>query len=110
MNRYKNCKSSPTGGKIETKSKLIRQLGDTIDLSTFDYQSGRHQMLNLHTMPSTSISGSGAALYQRSVLRRSLTDSTGTASSPSPSAVSSSSSPTPSVSSASMKQHPFEYR
>lgn len=49
---------SPSGGKIETKSKLMRQLGDTIDLSTFDYQTGRHQM---HEMPSPSASSSSAS-------------------------------------------------
>lgn len=35
---------SPTGGKVETKSKLVRQLGDTVDLTAFDYQSGRQIM------------------------------------------------------------------
>lgn len=30
------------GSKVETKSKLIRQLGDTVDLSSFDFQSGRN--------------------------------------------------------------------
>ncbi|XP_021710251.1 methyl-CpG-binding domain protein 3 isoform X2 [Aedes aegypti] len=32
---------SPTGKKIESKPQLARALGDTIDLSTFDYQAGR---------------------------------------------------------------------
>lgn len=45
---------SPSGGKIETKSKLVRQLGESIDLSTFDYQSGRHQML--YANPNSSLS------------------------------------------------------
>uniref|UniRef100_A0A182VQJ6 MBD domain-containing protein n=1 Tax=Anopheles minimus TaxID=112268 RepID=A0A182VQJ6_9DIPT len=32
---------SPSGKKIESKPQLARALGDTIDLSTFDYQAGR---------------------------------------------------------------------
>lgn len=32
---------SPTGSKVDSKSKLIRELGDAMDLSTFDFQSGR---------------------------------------------------------------------
>uniref|UniRef100_A0A182QMJ0 MBD domain-containing protein n=1 Tax=Anopheles farauti TaxID=69004 RepID=A0A182QMJ0_9DIPT len=32
---------SPTGKRIESKPQLARALGDTIDLSTFDYQAGR---------------------------------------------------------------------
>lgn len=34
-------RNSPMGSKVDTKSKLIRQLGDTVDLSSFDYQTGR---------------------------------------------------------------------
>ncbi|XP_050085597.1 uncharacterized protein LOC126571276 [Anopheles aquasalis] len=34
-------KISPTGKKIESKPQLARALGDTIDLSTFDYPAGR---------------------------------------------------------------------
>ncbi len=30
------------GCKVDTKSKLIRQLGDTVDLSSFDFQTGRN--------------------------------------------------------------------
>lgn len=45
---------SPSGGKFETKSKLVRQLGETIDLSNFDYQSGRHQMINPNPNMSSS--------------------------------------------------------
>ncbi|XP_049535877.1 uncharacterized protein LOC125951232 [Anopheles darlingi] len=32
---------SPAGKKIESKPQLARALGDTIDLSTFDYPAGR---------------------------------------------------------------------
>lgn len=69
---------SPSGGKVETKSKLMRQLGETIDLSSFDYQSGRHQMLNAHpnltpTQSSCQPSGSNQSMvnpYQRHSIRR----------------------------------------
>ncbi|XP_030373727.1 methyl-CpG-binding domain protein 2 isoform X1 [Scaptodrosophila lebanonensis] len=44
---------SPTGKKIETKPQLARQLGDVIDISNFDFQSGK--MLQ-HHLPSPSIS------------------------------------------------------
>ncbi|EGK97349.1 methyl-CpG-binding domain protein 3 isoform X1 [Anopheles arabiensis] len=52
---------SPTGKKIESKPQLARALGDTIDLSTFDYQAGRiiappsvaaAQLLHSHHGPS----------------------------------------------------------
>lgn len=43
------------GSKIDTKSKLIRQLGDTVDLSSFDFQTGRNiqnpQQSLLHQQP-----------------------------------------------------------
>lgn len=48
--------SSPTGKKIESKPQLARTLGDTIDLSTFDYQAGRvvpsatHMMLQQNAL------------------------------------------------------------
>lgn len=72
--------SSPSGGKVETKSKLVRQLGETIDLSSFDYQSGRHQMLhsnpNLSPSPSpcqpSSSHQSMASPFQRPSIRRSI--------------------------------------
>lgn len=73
---------SPSGGKIETKSKLVRQLGETIDLSTFDYQSGRHQALNALTNSSpspsqspcqpSSSSQSMVNPFQRATMRRSI--------------------------------------
>lgn len=50
-----NFRNSPLGSKVDTKSKLIRQLGDTVDLSSFDFQSGRHipnsQQSLLHQQP-----------------------------------------------------------
>lgn len=74
---------SPSGGKVETKSKLVRQLGETIDLSSFDYQSGRHQML--HTNPNLSPSPSpfqpSSSIqtmvnpFQRPSIRRSIHES-----------------------------------
>lgn len=77
-----HCKISPSGGKVETKSKLVRQLGETIDLSTFDYQSGRHQMLNanpilspLSSQPSSS-SQSMVNPFQRTSIRRPILEST----------------------------------
>lgn len=69
---------SPSGGKVETKSKLMRQLGETIDLSSFDYQSGRHQMLNPNLTPSlsscqpSSSSHSMVNPFQRTSIRRSI--------------------------------------
>ncbi|XP_053669149.1 methyl-CpG-binding domain protein 3 [Anopheles marshallii] len=51
---------SPSGKRIESKPQLARALGDTIDLSTFDYQAGRiiappsvaaAQLLNTHQVP-----------------------------------------------------------
>lgn len=44
------------GSKVDTKSKLIRQLGDTVDLSSFDFQTGRNlpnptQQSLLHQQP-----------------------------------------------------------
>lgn len=73
--------NSPSGGKVETKSKLVRQLGETIDLSTFDYQSGRHQMLNANPnlspspyQPSSS-SQSMVNPFQRPSIRRSIHES-----------------------------------
>lgn len=43
------------GSKVDTKSKLIRQLGDTVDLSAFDFQTGRNipnpQQSLLHQQP-----------------------------------------------------------
>lgn len=96
----------------------MRQLGDTIDLSTFDYQTGRHQMLHPNVLSTQmAMHGSGstsntlsAAHYQRNAIRRPFIDPIGRVSSPSPSIASSSSSPTPSVSSASTKQNPFDFR
>lgn len=73
--------NSPSGGKVETKSKLVRQLGETIDLSTFDYQSGRHQMLNAsqNSSPSpcqpSSSSQSMVNPFQRTSIRRSIHES-----------------------------------
>lgn len=49
----------------------MRQLGETIDLSTFDYQSGRHQMLNPNASHSAGSSQSISNLHQR----RSLSES-----------------------------------
>uniref|UniRef100_A0A182XXP7 Uncharacterized protein n=2 Tax=Anopheles stephensi TaxID=30069 RepID=A0A182XXP7_ANOST len=69
---------SPSGKKIESKPQLARALGDTIDLSTFDYQAGRTiappsmaaaQLLHTHHH------GSGYHLLQppnSSALRRKL--------------------------------------
>lgn len=74
---------SPSGGKVETKSKLMRQLGETIDLSSFDYQSGRHQMLNPNLSPSPSScqpSSSNQSMvnpFQRTSIRRSIHESMG---------------------------------
>lgn len=86
---------SPTGGKVETKSKLMRQVGDAVDLTKFDYQSGRHQMLT--NSPQTT-------QFQRQTMRRTLTES-------SPSSTLSSSSPIPSSSSSSNSmKHQFDYR
>lgn len=74
---------SPSGGKVETKSKLMRQLGETIDLSSFDYQSGRHQMLNPNLSPSpsscqpSSSSQSMVNPFQRTSIRRSIHESMG---------------------------------
>lgn len=43
------------GLKVDSKSKLIRQLGETVDLSSFDFQSGRNipnpQQSLLHQQP-----------------------------------------------------------
>lgn len=77
------CCCSPSGGKVETKSKLMRQLGETIDLSSFDYQSGRHQMLNPNLSPSpsscqpSSSSQSMVNPFQRTSIRRSIHESMG---------------------------------
>lgn len=86
--------NSPSGGKIETKSKLMRQIGDVVDLSTFDYQSGRHQL------------GPNTQIYQRNSIRHSISDQTSVP------MLMQSSSPTPSSSSATAtnKQHQFEFR
>ncbi|KFB45402.1 AGAP003982-PB-like protein [Anopheles sinensis] len=65
---------SPTGKKIESKPQLARALGDTIDLSTFDYHAGRiiappsvaaAQLLHAHHSPSFQ-------LQQSCALRRKL--------------------------------------
>ncbi|XP_062564004.1 methyl-CpG-binding domain protein 3-like isoform X2 [Armigeres subalbatus] len=62
---------SPTGKKIESKPQLARALGDTIDLSTFDYQAGRvvpsatHMMLQHNALKRklsvTSIGGGASS-------------------------------------------------
>lgn len=83
----------------------MRQLGDNIDLSAFDYQAGRHQMLNPNAAQSAS-----AAHYQRAALRRTLTEPSASGSSPSPSIASSSSSSSSTPSSVPVKQHPLELR
>lgn len=36
------CRNSPMGLRVDTKSKLMRQLGSTLDLSAFDFQLGKH--------------------------------------------------------------------
>uniref|UniRef100_A0AAG5CT95 MBD domain-containing protein n=1 Tax=Anopheles atroparvus TaxID=41427 RepID=A0AAG5CT95_ANOAO len=60
---------SPTGKKIESKPQLARALGDTIDLSTFDYHAGRiiappsvaaAQLLHAHHNPSYQLQQSCA--------------------------------------------------
>lgn len=94
-NCFWSITNSPSGGKVETKSKLMRQVGDAVDLTTFDYQSGRHQL---------GISSSASNQFQQRIggpLRRPLTDQTLPLQLPS--------SPTPSPSS-SVKQHQFEFR
>lgn len=94
-NCFWSITNSPSGGKVETKSKLMRQVGDAVDLTTFDYQSGRHQL---------GISSSASNQFQQRIggpLRRPLTDQTVPLQLPS--------SPTPSPSS-SVKQHQFEFR
>lgn len=96
--------NSPSGGKIETKSKLVRQIGDAVDLSTFDYQSGRHQMGATTIAPNTI--QHIPSPYQRTnvnTLRRTISDQTAASLHHMPS------SPTPSPSS-SAKQHQFEFR
>lgn len=42
---------SPTGLRVDTKSKLMRQLGSTLDLSTFDFQLGKHMHQTTLFMP-----------------------------------------------------------
>lgn len=48
--------NSPSGSRIDSKSKLIRYLAGQIDLSTFDFQLGRHvqgtAMYNHHQLSS----------------------------------------------------------
>lgn len=56
------------GNKVDTKSKLIRQLGDTVDLSSFDFQTGRNipnpnQHSLLHQQPAIR-----SANMQRSII------------------------------------------
>lgn len=55
------------GSKVDTKSKLIRQLGDTVDLSSFDFQTGRNipnpQQSLLHQQPAIR-----SANMQRSII------------------------------------------
>lgn len=52
------------GSKVDTKSKLIRQLGDTVDLSSFDFQTGRNVPNPLHQQSSAIRS----ANMQRSII------------------------------------------
>ncbi|XP_055607685.1 methyl-CpG-binding domain protein 2 [Uranotaenia lowii] len=51
---------SPAGKRIESKPQLARALGDTIDLSTFDYQAGR------------VVSGATHMMLQHNALKRKL--------------------------------------
>lgn len=95
---------SPNGGKIETKSKLMRQLGETIDLSTFDYQSGRHHMLNVVNpnsspspcQPSSSSQSMVLNPFQRTSIRRPIQE------------ISSMGPPSPVASGASRYSHTFK--
>lgn len=62
----------------------MRQLGETIDLSTFDYQSGRHQMLNTNASHASGSNQTIVNSYQRRTLNDSLLSSASASSSPTP--------------------------
>ncbi|XP_055849516.1 methyl-CpG-binding domain protein 3 [Episyrphus balteatus] len=83
---------SPSGKKFDSKPQLARQLGDTIDISAFDFQSGK----TIQSLPPPSISLHRCSSSSSSSLKRKYKSQFGSGVPQPPSAIPSPTIPPPS--------------